>query len=420
MSRLASRVLHRLPPVWREAAEELWRRRLRTGLTLLGMIFGVGAIVAMQAVGEGSRREALRMIEGLGLHNLIAESVQQDAETRKETRTRSLGLSLADARALQVVVPEAERFAAEKPIRTHSAFSDSGRSDAQAFGVSADFFALSSLRTARGRTLQAEDEARLAPVAVLGHQAASDLFPGGGAVGRQVKVNHAWLEVVGVLEDRDLDEAKFQGVELGLESNRIYVPLASALARFRFEPLEDEVDRILLRVSAPERLASGARVMSEVLRSRHGGEADYRLVVPQQLFQQHQKTQRIFSIVMGAIAAVSLLVGGIGIMNIMLANVLERRREIGLLRALGARRRDVIAQFLREAVVICVVGALLGLVFGVLLAYAIALFAGWQVAWAPLPIIASILFCALVGIAFGVYPARQAAQLDPIAALRHD
>jgi putative ABC transport system permease protein len=157
-----------------------------------------------------------------------------------------------------------------------------------------------------------------------------------------------------------------------------------------------------------------------VLEQRHGGEADYELVVPQQLFRQHQQTQRIFQVVMGAIAVISLVVGGIGIMNIMLANVLERRREIGLLRALGARRRDVVAQFLREASVICISGALLGLLFGTALAYAIAAFAGWQVAWSPLLIALSAGACTLIGMAFAVYPARQAAALDPIAAIRSE
>ena len=416
-------LLLRLPPIWREAVEELWRRRLRTGLTLLGLIFGVGAIVAMQAVGEGSRREALRMVESLGLHNLIAESVAQDEDTRRETRERSLGLSLADAKAALAVVPGAEAYAAEKPVRTWSAFSDDGRSDAQASGVSAEFFRLSSLRVAHGRALGAEDESTLAAVAVLGHQAATDLFPGiapEAMVGRLVKVNHQWLEVVGVLADRDLGDAKFEGMQLGTESNRIFLPLASARARLDFEDMEDEVDRILLRLADPSQLAAGARVLAAVLDQRHAGEDDYRLVVPQQLYRQHQQTQRIFQVVMGAIAGVSLLVGGIGIMNITLANVLERRREIGLLRAIGARRRDVVAQFLREALVICVAGELLGLVLGGLLAYAIAAFAGWQVAWAPVPILLSVAFCAVVGLGFGVYPARQAARLDPIAALRHD
>ena len=412
--------ISKLPPVWREAVEELWRRRLRTLLTLLGLIFGVGAIVAMQAVGEGSKREALRLVESLGLRNLIAEVKPQDEATLKESRARSLGLSVADAHAALAVVPGADKFAAEKRIRTHTVFSDTGRSDAQASGISADWFELSSLQVAAGRALNAEDEATLAPVAVLGHQAAANLFPGVDPVGQLVKVNHVWLDVVGVLTDRDLGKEDFEGVPLGSESNRIYVPLASARARFRFQPQEDEIDRFLLRFDAPTQLAAGAGVLSAVLDQRHAGIADYQLVVPQQLFQQHQQTQRIFQVVMGAIAVISLVVGGIGIMNIMLANVLERRREIGLLRALGARKRDVIAQFLREASVICISGALLGLVFGGVLAYLIATFAGWQVAWAPVPILLSATFCALVGLAFGVYPARQAAQLDPIAALRHE
>ena len=415
-----NRWLMKLSPVWREAIEELWRRRLRTLLILLGLIFGVGAIVAMQAVGEGSRREALRLVESLGLHNLIAETRPQDEATLKESRARSLGLSMADAHAALAVVPGAEKFAAEKRIRTHTVFSDHGRSDAQASGISSDWFELSSLKVAKGRALGADDELAMAPVAVIGHQVAANLFPDIDPIGQLVKVNHAWLEVVGVLADRDLGKDDFEGVQLGSESNRIYVPLASARARFRFQPQEDPIDRFLLRLDSPTQLAAGASVLSVVLDQRHAGIADYQLVVPQQLFQQHQQTQRIFQVVMGAIALISLAVGGIGIMNIMLANVLERRREIGLLRALGARRRDVIAQFMREASVICITGALLGLLFGGVLAYLIATFAGWQVAWAPLPILLSAAFCALVGLAFGVYPARQAAQLDPIAALRHE
>jgi putative ABC transport system permease protein len=221
-----------------------------------------------------------------------------------------------------------------------------------------------------------------------------------------------------VLADRDLGKDKFEGVALGVESDRIFIPLASTLARFRFPPIEDEIDRFMLGLKDSEQLAAGARVLSAVLDQRHGGVADYTLIVPQQLYRQNQKTQQIFSIVMSAIAGVSLLVGGIGIMNIMLANVLERRREIGLLRALGARQRDIIERFLREAVVICASGASIGLLFGAALAYLIAAFAGWQVAWPAILILVSTLLCALIGMAFAVYPARQAAQLDPITAIR--
>jgi putative ABC transport system permease protein len=408
-----------ISPPWREAIAELSRRKLRTGLTLLGLVFGIGAIVAMQGVGEGSKRAALRLVESLGLHNLIAETkAPQNDDALKELRARSLGLSVADARAARDVVPGAQNFAAEKRIRTHAVFSDSGSGEVQASGVSPDYFALSSLTIAQGRALTADDDASLAPVAVLGAQAARELFPDGKAVGRLVKVDQVWLRVVGVLVDRDLGADKFEGVALGADSNRVFVPLASARARFRFQPMEDEVDRFVLRIGDPSRLGEDARVLGALLRQRHGGADDAALIVPQQLYQQNQKTQRIFSIVMGAIAGVSLLVGGIGIMNIMLANVLERRREIGLLRALGARRQDIVVRFLREAVVICAAGALIGLIFGALLAYLIAAFAGWQVAWSPLPIILSVSVCALVGLAFAVYPARQAAALDPIAAIR--
>lgn len=409
-----------ISPLWREAVEELSRRKLRTLLTLLGMIFGVGAIVAMQGVGEGSRREALKLVESLGLHNLIVEAKSQDGDALKETRARSLGLTVADARAALSVVPTAERYAAEKQVKRLGMFSDSGHADAQIEGISPDYFQLASLQLAQGRTLSADDDARLAAVAVLGHQAAHDLFPDGKPLGRLVKINQAWWRVVGVLADRDLGQDKFEGVALGADSNTVFVPLSSARARFRFQPMEDQVSRFLLRLKDPGGLAAGARVLTELLDQRHAGTSDYRLIVPQQLYRQNQKTQRIFSVVMGSIAGVSLLVGGIGIMNIMLANVLERRREIGLLRAIGARRQDIVQRFLREALVICASGALIGLLFGAALAYAIAAFAGWQVAWAPVGVVASVLLCILIGLAFSIYPARQAAALDPIAAIRDE
>ena len=188
----------KLPVVWREAFEELMRRKLRTLLTLLGLIFGVGSIVAMQAVGEGSRREALRLVEGLGLNNIVVESREQDEETLREQRARSLGLSLTDARVAFALTPDAKQFAAEKKIKVHSVFSNRASADLEVSGVSPDYFSLSALTLAEGRLFTNEDDQALSAQAVLGDQAARSLFPEGRVLGQTIKVNHVWFEVIGV------------------------------------------------------------------------------------------------------------------------------------------------------------------------------------------------------------------------------
>ncbi len=403
-----------------EAVEELQRRKLRTLLTLLGMIFGVGAIVAMLAVGEGSRREALRLVTELGLNNLIVRTKTLEPDTLKEVRKRSLGLSSGDADALLSVVPGAQSVALEKEIKVDQLASFGRIVSAQALAVSIAYAEHAALSLREGRWLDADDAATAAPVAVLGERLASNLFPNGDALGQRVKLNHVWLEIVGVLKSRALSKSEFEGVKLGLDDERLFVPWETGRARFRFQIIEDEVDGISLRIADAALATDAARVLQAVIDQRHSGAEDTVLIVPAGLYRQHQQTQRIFTVVMSSIAAVSLLVGGIGIMNIMLANVLERRREIGLKRALGARRRDVVDQFLAEALVIAIAGALLGLALGVLAAYAIAALAGWSVAWSPIAMLLAIVACVGVGVAFGVFPAQKAAELDPIAALRSE
>ncbi|WP_413671578.1 ABC transporter permease [Massilia cellulosiltytica] len=403
-----------------EAVAELKRRKLRTGLTLLGMIFGVGAIVAMLAVGEGSKREALRLVAELGLNNVIVESKGNTDEQLKDIRTRSLGLSAADAAAALSVVPGARSVALKKEIKVDQLIVADRVVSGRAFAVSPAYADHGGLQLKAGRWLQPSDGATLAPVCVLGARLAHTLFGADPAVGQRVKVNHVWLQVVGVLADRTPSKAEFEGVKLGLDDERLFVPWETARARFGFRRIEDEVDGISVRLDGQVAPDDAARVLQAIIHQRHGGVDDTNLIVPMGLYRQNQQTQRIFTIVMSSIAAVSLLVGGIGIMNIMLANVLERRREVGLKRALGARRRDVVEQFLAEALVIAVSGAVLGLVLGAVAAYSIAALAGWSVAWSPVSLLLAVLACVAVGLGFGVYPARQAAALDPIAALRSD
>ena len=404
----------------RQALGQLAHHRLRTALTLLGMVFGVGAVIAMLAVSEGGKRQALELIEGMGLRNLIVEARELDSESLKEVRKYSAGLSVRDAESIAATLPFVEGWSGSRRFRTWTVFSREGQSRASVFAVSPSYFSLSSLEAARGELFDESADRSFAQVAVIGSEAARELFPNGGAIGKHVKVNHLWLEVIGVLRDRQLADNEFEGREIGGEANHIYLPLHSGLTRLKKEELSAELDQLKLRLSADISPGQAARAIDALLSRRHGGQNDYQLIVPARLLAQHQQTQRIFTIVMSAVAGISLLVGGIGIMNIMLASVLERKSEIGLLRAVGAREVDIVRQFLVEATVIALIGAGIGVLLGVVLAYTIAAFAGWAVAWSLLVIVLAVVVCVGIAVGFGVYPALSAARLDPVLALQSE
>ncbi len=404
----------------RQALGQLAHHRLRTALTLLGMVFGVGAVIAMLAVSEGGKRQALELIEGMGLRNLIAEARELDSESLKEVRKLSAGLSIRDAESIDATLPFVEDWAGSRRFRTWTLFSREGQSRASVFAVSPSYFALSSLEADRGEFFDESANRAFAQVAVIGSDAARDLFPNGGAVGKHIKVNHLWLEVVGVLRDRQLADDEFEGREIGGEANHVYLPLQTGLTRLKKEDLSAELDQLKLKIAADTGPAQAARAIDALLSRRHGDQNDYQLIVPARLLAQHQQTQRIFTIVMSAVAGISLLVGGIGIMNIMLASVLERKSEIGLLRAVGAREVDIVRQFLVEATVIALIGAGIGVLLGIVLAYSIAAFAGWAVAWSLLVIVLAVLVCVGIAVGFGVYPALSAARLDPVLALQSE
>ena len=404
----------------RQALGQLTHHRLRTALTLLGMVFGVGAVIAMLAVSEGGKRQALELIEGMGLNNLIVENRDPDGESLKELRKHSAGLSIRDAEAIALALPFVSGWSGGTRFRTWSLFSREGQSRADVFAVSPEYFALSSLEADRGALFDEADDRRFAQVAVLGSAAARDLFPNGDAVGKPIKVNHLWLEVVAVLRDRQLPDQQFEGREVGGESGHVYLPLRSGLSRLKRDDLAAELDQLKLRLDGSLEPALAATAIDELLNRRHGEQNDYQVVVPARLLAQHQQTQRIFTIVMSAVAGISLLVGGIGIMNIMLASVMERKSEIGLLRAIGAREADIVRQFLVETSVIAMAGAGAGVLLGIALAYTIAAFAGWAVAWSVAVIVVAVLVCVSIAVAFGVYPAMSAARMDPVLALQSD
>jgi len=399
------------------AIEQLRQHKLRTALTLLGMVFGVGAVIAMLSIGEGAKQEAMSLIESMGLRNVLVESRDFDEDTLEEVRKHSVGLSQSDVRAIVETLPSVEAVSSEKKVKTWNLFSEQASSDAQVMAVSPEYFELASLTVAQGRVIDDEDNVYYGQVAVLGAQAARNLFPDNHPVGKQVKINHLWVTVIGVLQDRDLSKEEFQGVSLGGDRNRVFIPLETAIKRLRFESLESELDSIRLKLDKKADPQLSALTVNHLLSRRHGEEKDYDIIIPAALLKQQQQTQKIFTIVMSAIAGISLLVGGIGIMNIMLATVLERTREIGLLRALGARKRDIQIQFLVESATVAALGAFIGIFFGLLLAFVIQQFAGWPSGWSLMAIILSVSICMVTGVGFGWYPARQAAALDPIRAL---
>lgn len=403
-----------------EALEQLWYHRLRTFLTLLGMIFGVGAVIAMVSVGEGAEKEALALIESMGLRNVLVEEKQVWGDRLEEVRKHSVGLSLHDVEASMETLPFATAYSAAKEIDTYALYSRYGSSDSQVLGVTPSLLELASLKIEHGRWLNADDDRYYHQVAVIGSAVANQLFPRGDAVGQRIKVNHLWLEVVGVLQGKNLSKDSFQGVQLAGENNRIYTPLQTALKRFEFRDMASEIDRFRLQLEDGIAPQVAADTLAHLLDRRHGQEDDYTIVVPAELLNQHEQTQRIFNIIMSCVAGISLLVGGIGIMNIMLATVLERTNEIGLLRAVGATQKNVRDQFIVESVTIAGIGGLLGIVLGFTLAAIISAFAGWPVAWSLNAVVVAVFFCTATGLVFGIYPAIKASKLDPITALQHD
>jgi len=403
-----------------QAFQSFSNHKLRTTLTLLGMIFGVGAVIAMLSIGEGAEREALELIDAMGLRNIIVQARKFEDDKLRQVREKSAGLTLRDLEGVRETLPFLETSSALKEVSCYQVFSHSGKSDARVYAVSPTHRTMTSLDLKNGRFLAEYDDIAFAPVCVIGSRVAFDLFQNLAPLGQAIKINHAWFTVVGVLKDRTFIKDEFEGIKISGVQNNIFVPIQTALKRFRFKPMEDEIDEFRIQLKQGYNSAAAAKALTHLLDVKHNHSVDFDIIVPEKLLEQHRKTQRIFTIVMACIAGISLLVGGIGIMNIMLATVLERTREIGVRRAVGARQKDIRNQFVIETFSISAIGGLSGVLFGFALSLAIAHFTGWSVGWSLRSIVLSLSVCASVGLLFGIYPAVKASRLDPIVALRHE
>jgi putative ABC transport system permease protein len=406
---------------------------------MLGVIIGVAAVVAMLSIGEGAEQEILQQISILGINNIIIKAkVPEEAAEGDRGLSRSPGLTVADGENIATfhelvsnVVPQ--RFEAIPTI-----YYESNKAEARVVATVPDFIYSSSIDVERGRFIVPSDVDEFAQVCVLGANTKRTLFAFSDPIGKTVRLDDMDFTVVGVMMDKYIGRGKVEGLELRNFNEDVYIPYSTATKKFDRKPLEEsmffrrrneesgqkyntpEVDQLTVTVRQLDYVPAVTKLIRRLLERRHGGISDYEIVVPESLLRQSKKTQQIFNIVMGAIAGLSLLVGGIGIMNIMLATVLERTREIGVRRAVGATRADIMRQFLIEAVVICLIGCGIGLALGLIISQAITFYAGWPTIVSIFAIVLAVGVSTLVGVVFGIYPARKAARLDVIEALRYE
>ena len=406
----------------------LWLHRLRSLLTISGIVFGVGSVVSMLAIGEGASQQTLAQIQALGSTNIIVYSDDsQLSQSPGEARVRFpiYGISYRDAERLAGSFEGIKNFVAIKILK-RSARLGRNQISLRMMGVSPDWFNVFSHQLISGRRLNKQDHASGRAVCVLTDFAARHLLAGTGGIGEQVHVGGRIFEVVGIVASNST--ANGNSMKSLQQDNDVYIPLKTAKIVYGDISFGDqssgadrslvELHQVILQMSDSAQVLSAAAAVRRTMEMAHD-RADYQISVPLELLQQAEQTKRTFNIVLGSIAGISLLVGGIGIMNIMLASVTERTREIGIRRAIGATRQVVIRQFLIEAIILTTSGGIIGIGFGVLVPAAVEGFADMPTHITFYSIILSLGISLMIGIVFGLYPAWKASQLDPIRALRH-
>ncbi len=397
--------------------------KLRSLLTMLGMIFGVGAVVAMLSITAGAQKDIIASIDLLGVNNILIEA--KEAVDRNELQARrqiSPGLTFRDFRAIGENVPGLSALTPRKRFKPLKVIPKTPQEPPILIGVESSYLDIQSLRIVEGRFFNEQENRDSDPVCVLGESAKVNLLGYESAIGKFVKINDTWLEVIGVLAPQASADADVEGLEVINRNNLVISPLNTVMRRFEDNNsyLKDEIDGIYIKVDTGTDSVETAGVVSAILTATHKDAGDFTVVVPAGLLEQKRRTLNIFNIVMICIAGISLLVGGIGIMNIMLATVLERTREIGIRRAIGARQADIVRQFLTEAILISMLGGSIGIAFGFSLSWIIATAAGWSTVVTTSSIAIAFFVSVGIGMLFGIYPAVQAAKLDPIEAIRYE
>lgn len=438
------------------AFDAVLANRFRSMLTALGIIFGVAAVIAMMAIGAGARQEILEQMKMVGVNNIIIRPLFASGHSHDQTQRGrfSPGLTLADAQSIKSLVPTVQKVSPEAEISTFALYNGIRR-QVRVAGVTPDYFEVYRLSLSQGAMFSTQHIRNGEPVAIIGNNIRGIFFGNSNPIGRQIKAGVNWLTVIGVVEDRLVTDNAIQNLGVSEFNNVIYIPVQTMLLRFQDRsalsladlqrnsqqsaarnmviiggvaaPADDEkpqnyhqLDRVTVQVENSGQLAPTAEVIQRMLLRRHNGVEDFEVIIPELLLRQEQRTKDIFNIVLGAIAGISLLVGGIGIMNIMMASVIERTREIGIRLAVGARKSDVVFQFLAESVLISISGGIIGIFLGIGLSRAIMRFTDILTIVSPQSVLISFGVAATVGILFGFMPARKAAAKDPVSSLRYE
>lgn len=434
--------------------EAIIANKLKSMLTALGIIFGVAAVISMMAIGNGAEQEILEQIKMVGVNNIIVTPTQISAKGTEESDTDqpggkkfSKGLTLLDLKAMEEIVPTIKMVS---PVISYnySAIIDGKSKPIVLEGVNSNYFSIFNIQLQSGEIFKQIQADAGQPVCIIGDNIKTVFFNQEDPVGKSIKCGQIWLKIIGVVERRDFTASASDEMGISSSDNKIFVPAQTILMRFKNRGLirADEVeqanarrrrmvsstddktqaddknpnqlDKIILQVRETDQLSATANIVKRMLVRRHSGLYDFEVTIPELLLKQQQRTKKVFNIVLGAIAGISLIVGGIGIMNIMLASVMERIREIGTRQAIGASRKDIVAQFLAESTLISLSGGIIGIVLGVVLSKIITAVFDIKTIISLFSIFIAFGVSALVGIMFGYMPAKRAAEKDPVESLR--
>jgi putative ABC transport system permease protein len=403
------------------AALGLIDHKFRSFLTILGIIFGTASVIAMVSIGEGAKKQAMAKYQDLGVSNIIVRDKDlTDTELEQVRMKFSQGLSLEDAKTIQDVVPGVVSVAPQSETKLDAKYADRS-SKATVIGITPSIIGVLNYQTANGAFINQDHYDRQLKVCVMGANISRELFGYENPVGQNVKLDDQWFEVVGVMETKALFTETVGELASRDLNNDVYIPLSTFNQRIpKANKFSSEIKQLTVKLENSEKLVQSAAVVRSILNRHHFNNDDFSIIVPYELMKQEEKESRIYNLLLASIAAISLIVGGIGIMNIMLASVLERTQEIGVRRAIGGRKKDIMKQFVTEAVVLSIAGGIIGVFLGISFSLGISWVTDVKTTLTFYSIVIAFAFSVLVGITFGYLPAKKAAELSPIESIRHE